>query len=415
MERLLTLPVLRTLANVRFLRALVWIAFVPSLLGFWTMTLFLRLWKPESNIRDLFGYLDAAALISHGKSPYAHFQFVQPDPVLAAGYTYPPLLAWLLQPLASLDWTIAERLFIVLDHVGLAAAVVLSCLALGRLRAWAVMLSGLLTIFYYPVLINLYDKQITPILLGLTAIWLVAFARGDEPWGGAALGLSIAVKMFQGPQLTLLVAFRQWRQLAAALLVAGALTLVAVPANLWELYWRILRPLSGGSGYVENQAPAWMFARLLHPASVFGQPGPAPLDAKLVVYAFAALALVITYMKVGKLAGARYSRAVQGAAILACVPLTWPYAYPQHLILLLPSMIILLVSGIDRRDVISIAAAVAGWLLISPIHTEFVNSIAWGMRSEWWLLIGSTLSPIGTTLTWLGCLRAAERERKADV
>src|SRR3984893_11369061 len=97
------------------------------------------------------------------------------------------------------------------------------------------LLLALVPISFEPVAANFDEGQVNLVLLGLSGVWLLGWVAGDRWWGGAALGLAVAVKLLQGPVGLLLVWGRRWRMLAAAAVAGLALWLLAVPQYLPEL------------------------------------------------------------------------------------------------------------------------------------------------------------------------------------
>jgi hypothetical protein len=171
---------------------------------------------------DFMHYQRAAREITLGHSPFGG-----PD------FNYPPLIAFLLAPLAPLDYVQARLLWFLLLHAALLAAAWVTWRASGGDR-----LAALCVAFVWALggaaAENLQLGQIGPVLMLLLAL---SYTR-QGPVQGVWLGIGFALKFIPGALSAALLLRRDWRALGA--LMATALVLVVLP-------WLAIRQMPGAS------------------------------------------------------------------------------------------------------------------------------------------------------------------------
>lgn len=357
----LTNPV-RALGNPRFRSLLLAVAGVPVVAQSWYLSLQDTLSDTAGGgWRDFWVYLKAAAAIRGGGDPYALFlNSPDGDPTRAGRYIYPPLWAWVLQPLTQLPRVEAGLVLFIVSQLCFAGFVVIAARALraGWQLAALVYILGAASYWFFDVL---HEGQVEAVLLLLTAIWLLAWVEGDRLWGGLALGAATVIKLLQAPLLLLVVGRRGWRTAAGAGLAVMVAAAAAAPAFEPEFWLRVLPSLSGGTAYVENQSPAGALYRL------FGTGAAAHVGAALI----AALLAAVTLWALGYRPRAdRHGRALEAAAVAALVPLLTPVTWGHHLFAEMLPIFVVLQTAIGRRAWPGVAAVLLGWALANPVHLE---------------------------------------------
>jgi hypothetical protein len=378
---------------------------------------------------DLDVYLRAAADLGAGRDPYGDFANVtrHVDPTLTGGYIYPPGLAWFLQPLNALPGPAAHALVAVaLQLVLLASLYGLAC-AVGRVSGRLAALLGLMTVGFFPLWQNLAYQQVNLVLLALSCAWLVCWAadpaerRPSEVLGGLAIGASVAIKLIQAPSVLLIAGRRRWSMLLAAI-PGAALVLLAGSPRLWEYATRVLPRVGQGTGWVLNQAPAALTARLMHPVSFYRTTPDTGPEVAMTAAALAVAVLAATAYALRRRPLGRPGRCLEVAAVVAAAPVALPLSWDTHLVLLLLPMGVLAVESINRRDRPGMAIAAAAWALMGPVHlfylllfgrllqgADLASALATGHPGavvDLTLRVGAELGPIAIVALWLGCLRA---------
>ncbi len=147
----------------------------------------------------------------HGESPY-----------LADGYIYPPLLAFVLTPLAALDYTTARRVWFAVSQLFMILAAILLWRRFGRDWASACWIA---VVWGYGGAAGdaLAVGQVGPLLLFLVVLSLTC----REGKRGVAVALGFALKLFPG-LLGVAVLLRRER-VAIRSLLTGAATALVLP------------------------------------------------------------------------------------------------------------------------------------------------------------------------------------------
>ena len=183
------------------------------------------------------------------------------------GYTYPPLYAVAMRPLARLSYPAAKLLFWLLNQAMLAGAVVLLWrgLALGRFRS-ALPLVGLVVFAYAPLAETVRLGQANIIIFALVAAAFVLAEKRRDVAAGACLAVAVCVQLIP---LTL-VAYYAWRRrwrLAVSSVVCGAVltgwAAWAAGTGDTERYLREIVPvLAEGNAQASGQSLNSFFLRL---------------------------------------------------------------------------------------------------------------------------------------------------------
>jgi len=368
-------------------------------------------------------YLAAAARIASGQDPYdlCVLQNCAPTPgtftplpLAGAQYVTPPPVAWMLQPLVGADPHL--QLAIVIGVLQLSVLVFLwtTLHAIG-VNDWQLALLLVLVVMgFEPVVGNFDEGQVNLVLVALSGVWLLAWMAGDRWWGGAALGIAVAIKLLQAPLGLLLLWGRRWRMVVAAAVAGVVLWLVAVPQYLFEYVFKVAPVLAAGTGLFENHSPGGTVARLLDPGTFLGAVRDTSPAARLITTAIALVALAITFWVLRRPRADRSGRALEAAAVVAVGPLVASYSWGTHLVLLLLPMLVLITWAIRRRDWVVLGLVALGWAMIGPGHNWFQLVLVSGRADIVVLRLMAEFGVVGITAIWIASLVALRRSRSAD-
>jgi hypothetical protein len=262
------------------------------------------------------------------------------------------------------------------------------------------------------------------VLLALSGVWLLAWVAGDRWWGGAALGIAVAIKLLQAPLGLLLLWGRRWGMVIAAALAGAVLWLVAVPQYLPEYLFKVAPVLAGGTGLFENHSPGGTVARLIDPGTFMGAVRDTSPAARVITTAIALVALAITFWALRR-PGAGWSgyrpevelrsiRTLEAAAAVAVGPLVASYSWGTHLVLLLLPMLVLIAWAVRRREWVVIGLVALGWALIGPGHNWFQLVLVSGRAGIVELRLMAEFGVVGIVAIWVAALMAVRRSRLAD-
>jgi glycosyl transferase family 87 len=405
-------PVLRTLENRGF-RLFVLAAFaIPLLLGwFWQTFLQPILLYGSYDPGDFHVYMGAAWALVHGQDPYLSFlRSTVPDPAFNRGYIYPPFLAWALQPVAGLQGAGLDIAQLVVLQISLLFALWLLIRSL-RIRDRQLQVLVLaLSFSWYPVRFDL-GGQVNLVLLALVVVWLAAYLRGDDWWGGAALGLSIAIKLMTAPLLVVLAWGRRWIGIVASVVTVVVLWAIASPQFLVEYVVKVAPSVAGGSGFRENQTPTALISRVLDPPSFYGQTHPMSLPVRSLSLVVAIAVVLVTWRFLGARARRdRAGRALEAAAVLAALPLCVGIQTPSQYVTVVIAIVILLQVGIAQRDSALLVLLGVAYVLSGPVHQGFLAAISNGVSDHRLLEPWAEISGVvPLTMFWLGSLLALRR------
>jgi Glycosyltransferase family 87 len=354
-------------------------------------------------------YLRGAAQLAAGRDPYDLCHGLCLDPS-GQGYVTPPPVAWLLQPVVGLDSHMVAVGTVLFLNASLLIFLVCIVRAL-RVVDWQLRaLLVLVAIAFEPVNGNIVEGQINLVLLALSGVWILGWIA-DQWWGGAALGLAVALKLIQAPLGLLLLWARRWSMLAAGMVAGLAIWLLAVPQYLPEFLFKVLPAISQGTGFFENHSPGGTIARLFDPTTFLGATRVVPLQARIMTIGIAIVALAVTFWVLGRPREDWSGRALEVAAATAVGPLVTSYSWGTHLVLLLLPMLVLLEWGVRRRDWMVLGLVALGWLLIGPGHNLFQTLLVSGYSNLVVLRLMAEFGVVGITSVWVASLLALRRQR----
>jgi hypothetical protein len=359
-------------------------------------------------------YMRAARRLAANADPYDLCRTMGCLEPTGPQYVMPPPLAWLLQPLISVDsHIITVGAILVLN----ASLLVFIFCALRALKVDDWQLAALLVVVaisFEPVIGNIDEGQVNLVLLALSGAWLWGWV-GGRWWGGAAIGLAAAVKIIQAPVGLLILWSRRWSMLAAAIVAGLGLWLLAAPQYLLEYLFSVLPAVSAGTGQFENHSPGGTITRLFDPDTFLGITRGSPPAARVITLLMAVAALAITFLVLRSPAADSTGRALEAAAVVAMTPIVTSYSWGTHLVLLLLPILVLVAWGVRRRDWLVLATVAAGYLLIGPGHNRFQSLLVNGYSNFFVLRLMAELGVLGVLAIWTASLLAVRRERSRPV
>ena len=173
-------------------------------------------------------YMRAAGRLAAGRDPYDLCQTMGCLEPTGPQYVTPLPLAWLLQPAVGVDSHALAAAAVILLNASLVVFLICVLRAL-EVRDWQLAaLLVLVALAFEPTTANIVEGQINLVLLALSGVWLLAWVAGRW-WGGAALGIAVALKLIQAPVGLLVLWARRWWMLAAAAVTGLGLWLIAAP------------------------------------------------------------------------------------------------------------------------------------------------------------------------------------------
>jgi len=189
-------------------------------------------------------------------------------------FVYPPLYAWIMKPLAQLEYPTART---VLTFVNACAFVLgiflvsLSVLDAFPLR-WILLSVPLLCAGFSPIAYSSSLGQITPLIFCAVCLSLHLIQRGREIPAGILLGAVFAVKLFPLGIMIMMIPYRRFRALTAALatwaaflLLSAAFSGVTVTGRYLETIFSIAS--SGSVAAWNNQTVTGMLLRMVSDSS----------------------------------------------------------------------------------------------------------------------------------------------------
>jgi hypothetical protein len=357
-------------------------------------------------------YMRAAGRLAAGRDPYDLCQTMGCLEPTGPQYVTPLPLAWLLQPVVGVDsHVLAASAVIVLNA---ALVVFLFCVLRAlEVRDWQLgALLVLTAIAFEPTIANIVEGQINLVLLALSGVWLLAWIAGRW-WGGAFLGVAVALKLIQAPVGLLLLWARRLSMLAAAAVAGLGLWLLAAPQYLFEYLFNVVPAMGAGTGLFENHSPGGTVARLLDPDTFFGATRGTPVAARIITTVIALAALLVTFVVLRSPSHTSTGRGLEAAAIVAVTPIVASYSWGTHLVLLLLPMLVLIAWAVRRGDWTVLGLVALGWALIGPGHHTFQTLLVSGYSNLVVLRLMAEFGVVGIAAVWIASLLAVRRERSA--
>jgi hypothetical protein len=287
---------------------------------------------------DFTYYYGAGQAVSRGISPYASFN-AGPDNMTFSGFDYPPLVAWLLQPLGHLPKHIAATAFlwVALVCTVAGALIITHCVLPAR---WPRTQLALIASFVYsPATYNFWHGQMNPLVFLILAIALWAYVNDREVLCGIALGLGAGIKVAPVVLVLLLVRRRWWRGTLTMGVVGFAWLVLGVVALgfavLHEYLTKVIPALSRENGWLYNQSWSGLINRAANHSILSFDPASSPIQVVTLILAAGSLALVAWAVHAAPRTRAERSGefGTAVAAMILCATVAW---YPHETHLLIP-------------------------------------------------------------------------------
>jgi uncharacterized membrane protein len=228
---------------------------------------------------DLSVNLTAAHALRHGDNPYGETVLLarakdlgSPTALiyqtLFTSYIQPPPSALSLMPLTFLPWRDASRAYLVLNNLFLVASIALT-LAIVRPslpRRWLVAGAALITAGFSQIYASFALGQVDASMTLLLLLGLWGYSRDKPAVSGAAIGVGAAIKLIPGVLILYFLWKREYRTVAWAIGVGGAILLfsfAAVGPHVYRTYLTDTLPaLMKGSTQYQNISLAGVWNRL---------------------------------------------------------------------------------------------------------------------------------------------------------
>lgn len=291
---------------------------------------------PHVNQFDLKVYYNAIHFWTAGNDIYNYGQW---DPVQHnLGYTYPPLAAVLMWPMAKLGLSLVTEISVLAIVATTAWCVYLSLRDRMRITKHnAMLVVGLATSAAYllgPVRENLGFGQINMYLMALVMLDTLVLARRGSRFTGIGVGLAMAIKLTPGIFLLYFVLSKHWRAAAVAVCTAVVATLISAvvaPSETWQyftsLVWDSTRV--GVVSVRSNQSIEGLITRIA-----------APDAPSKVIW-------LVLILVIGTAAAVRIRKAAQAGDTLAAIAITGllgvlvsPVSWTHHIVWIIPAAVV---------------------------------------------------------------------------
>ena len=185
-------------------------------------------------------------------------------------FTYPPTWYVLFTPFTKMDWRKAHDIWLVANLVFVAAAIVLTLLAIGYRPVGLEEMLALLTLIlgYSPLIFALKECQANSLVLLIISTALYLASRSKNAAAGVLLALGAAVKVFPGIILLYFLWKRKFRLAAWGFICLLVIMAASVAAVGWDVhYWYFFKVAptwaSNMRAFDMNQSLAGVVARAL--------------------------------------------------------------------------------------------------------------------------------------------------------
>ena len=371
---------------------------------------------------DFSAYLAAAHAVASHTDLYAQFIHQRPN-VALSGFDYPPVVAFLVQPLAWVPAAAAATLWLWLTVACTAAATGIAAYTLLP-RGWPRLeISALVTFLFSAATYNYWHGQMNPVIFLLLAFALHAWTHEHRTRFGVLIGIAASIKLAPIVMVVLIIRRRWWRAAAACAVTVVAELAVGVAAfgtaTLHEYVTRVLPVLSAQDGWLYNQSISGVASRLFGHAVLIPQSGS--LMISLVTYAVLIIMLGLLYFGVGP---RTRNQAVSGAEfaagtlfMLLASTITWYAHYVTAIIIVFAAVGLMAADRAWRSRVLTVATAtfVVAVAVLAPVLIANVSSsaqlVALSHTGWWWLLTQVTSLPAISAAAMLVALTITLRHR----
>jgi hypothetical protein len=375
------------------------VAIVAAIGGFLNFVVAPLQGRFAGEFEDYKDYLAAAQAAARHTDIYASFlNHVQPIPV--QGFDYPPIVAWLLQPLTALSpSTAATAWLFVLLACSVAGTAIIAFELLPA--SWPRLeLTAIFSLLYAPITYNLWHGQMSAVVYLFLALALRSWLRDKPVSLGVYIGLAALIKIAPVLLIVLLIRRRWWAacvSLAVTLVVGVGGGILALGAGTLREYVTSVLPVLGQqNGWIYNQSAAGALNRLLGHSVLTFQASITILTVLNVLLVVAALGVVAWLVKPA--ATPRDIRGTQfGLGILAMLlvgSVTW-FWHLGVLVMVLAAVAALVASGTIRRPRPVVVASVAALVTTGVVAPLFISSASM-----------SGLTALSRTWLWWPALQA---------
>lgn len=227
---------------------------------------------------DLAINLVAADALKHGVDPYGPATLLDRATALGSptlftysqlftSYIQPPTSALSLLPLTTLGWRDATHLYLLLEHVLLAACVLVTLLTVRpTVRApWVIAGVAVILMGYAQIYASFALDQVDTTICLLLVVGFWGYVRGHAPVTGATIACAAAIKLIPGLLLLYFLWRREYRIVlwgAGAGLALLAVSFLYVGYDVYHTYFTDTLPaLLKGSTYYSNVSVGALIAR----------------------------------------------------------------------------------------------------------------------------------------------------------
>jgi hypothetical protein len=367
------------------------------------------------NASDFSAYYEAARNVLAGRSPF-----------LTDGYIYPPLLAFLLTPIATVSYVTARWVWFLFSHMCLLSAAWLLWRAMGR--DWIAAIS----IAFVWAVGGAAPESLAWGQPGSELTLLVAIALSQRGWrAAAALGTGVAIKVFPGVLAVVFLLRRQWRTFVV--FAGSAAALVLLPWSLVVCCLDGPRAPAGTDTWSGTPDPmSWgipsVVLRVLDPPA---QNGPLPPDwqtqlpylrlpasHRWISIGAAAITLMAGFAMLAATGRAKSPAAQDAFAMAALISLSLaasPVCWPHYQVLQYPGLALLLCHALRSRKWGVLAAALILGALLYPVpmalFTDYYMKYGKLTESLPALYILTSIAPFAS----LGLFAVFVRERRQAI
>jgi len=250
----------------------------------------------HGEFEDFNAYLGAANAVGRHADVYGPFTH-QVSNVALSGFDYPPIVAWLVQPLAGMPPTAAATLWL---WLGVACTAVAALIAAYELlpRTWPrVELAVLATFALSTSTYNYWHGQMNPEVFLLLALALRGWMRGNQVRCGLFIGIAASIKLAPVVLVVVLLRRRWWRgSFAAVATILGSVLAASVllgTAPLREWITRVLPVLMRQDGWLYNESLNGAVNRLFGHGVLSVAPSSVAISVLTILITVAVVAMLV--------------------------------------------------------------------------------------------------------------------------
>jgi hypothetical protein len=368
--------------------------------------------------------LAAGQAANAGADPYATFTpHSATTLVRGLGFDYPPLVAWLMRPLAAMPHDLAVSLWLLIG----VTATLIGCIVVALTampRSWPRIELAVITAFgYAAATYNLWHGNANFVVFLCLALAFRAWVKGNEVRCGLLLAAGAAFKLAPIVLVVLLIRRGWWRGAAAAVgAFAGSLALgmLLVGRDALTTYaTQVLPVLTRDDGWLQNQSWNALVSRAVD-RNVLTVDGTVAVAHWLAMALGLAGLLAAVWAVCARDRGSAVRAAEFGAGVVAMLlagTVTW-YEHYVHLVIPLAGAAALVALRPRRSTALTAAllacVAVFGVLVPTTIATTTIPDIlAMRQGSAWWVHLQLYSLPTLAAAGLLGALVVALRTAEA--